>query len=456
LIVDSSARRARELSELLEGLGFDTGTRIAGEQETRPVGPHREFGAALVSFDPGALDLAETLRRRDPLLPLLVHGPREPSLAETLGLGARRVYHHLLLQSPEHVDRHQDRLRTLADRTVRRRRGARTAPEILGHSAAIEQVRRYVERAGISDANVLVTGESGTGKELVARAIHRHGRRRDGPFVAVNCSAIPEALLESELFGHERGAFTDAIQQSRGRFELADGGTLFFDEIGDMPAALQAKLLRVFQPPPGESPTCREFTRVGGELPMRADARCIFATHRDLIALTDQGRFREDLLQRLDVLQVRVPPLRERKEDIAQLAEVFLERACRRERRQPLELDPLVSAVLVHHDHPRNVRELEGIIESIVVLKESDDPIVLGDLPGELFRPGPEPASGWIASDDPGVPFPTLEQAIAVHVRQAMQRSGGNKSLAARLLGVARPTLDRRLKRADELDRDDA
>jgi len=413
-------------------------------------------GAALVAFEPTALRLAESLRRLDPLLPLVVHGAREPSLQETLQLGARRVYDYLVVERPDHLDRHHERLSAAVARTGQRRAGAKVAPEILGHSAAIEQVRRYVARAGSSDANVLVTGESGTGKELVARAIHQHGRRGGRAFVAVNCSAIPEPLLESELFGHERGAFTDAVQQSRGRFELADGGTLFFDEIGDMPAALQSKLLRVLQPPPGASPTSREYTRVGGEAPMQSDVRCIFATHRDLRALADEGRFRDDLLQRLDVLRVRVPPLRERREDIPELASFFLERACSRERREPLQLDPLVSAALAHYEHPRNVRELEGIIQSIVVMKESDEPVVLGDLPPEIFDPGPAEPVGWVASQDPDAPFPSLDEAVAVHVRRAMVRSGGNKSLAARLLGVARPTLDRRLRRADELGCDDS
>ena len=450
ILVDPSRARREAFARTLGAMGFGA----------QPVSPERAPSAeslatlapalVLSACDADSLGFARELRRADPLVPVVAVGPTPPGLARIMELGAAHVHDFLLVARPEEIDRHEERLRALAERTRSRRAGSRVAPEIVGRSAAIDQVRRYVARAARSEANVLITGESGTGKELVARAIHFHGRRRQGPFVAVNCSAIPETLLESELFGHERGAFTGAVSQARGQFEQADGGTLLFDEIGDMPTTLQAKLLRVLQAPPGEAPTCREFTRLGRDAPVRVDVRCLFSTNQDLDALVASGRFREDLLQRLDVLRVRVPPLRERREDVVELAEVFLERTCRLEGRPLLGLDPLARAVLQQHDHPRNVRELESMMQALVALKETDGPVVLGDLPEELFRPAPAPegtAGGPVGEDGA---FPRLAEVVAAHVERAMRQAGGVKAEAARLLGLSRPALDRHLRKAAE------
>jgi len=308
----------------------------------------------------------------------------------------------------------------------------------------MDQVRRYIGRAAASEANVLLVGESGTGKELVARAIHEHGTRRDGPFVALNCSAIPESLLESELFGHERGAFTGAVARTRGTFEQADGGTLFFDEIGEMPSPLQAKLLRVLQAPPGEKDTVREFTRVGAEGPSRADVRLVFATNRQLAGEVEKGGFREDLYQRINVLDIRLPELRSGREDVTLLARHFLERYAAIEDKAGLAFDGIVLDVLTGYDFPLNVRELEGMIHQLVVLKEAGSTVVLGDLPPEVFG-GLTAASQAPAASSV---LRTLAEVQDEHVRRVLGHVGGNKSRAARILGITRQSLDRKLKRA--------
>ncbi|MBT9491057.1 MAG: nitrogen regulation protein NR(I) [Paucibacter sp.] len=256
---------------------------------------------------------------------------------------------------------------------------AAEVPEMLGQAPAMQDVFRAIGRLSQSHVTVLITGESGSGKELVARALHKHSPRADGPFVAINTAAIPKDLLESELFGHERGAFTGAQATRRGRFEQADGGTLFLDEIGDMPLELQTRLLRVLSD--------GQFYRVGGHSPLRSNVRVIAATHQNLEARVRQGAFREDLFHRLNVIRLRLPPLRERREDIAVLAKFFLQRSAAELGVEPKRLTDAALALLLEFEFPGNVRQLENICHWLSVMAPSQV-VEPKDLPQELLQPG--------------------------------------------------------------------
>ncbi|HEX9079086.1 MAG TPA: sigma-54 dependent transcriptional regulator, partial [Desulfuromonadaceae bacterium] len=286
---------------------------------------------------------------------------------------------------------------------------------------------------------VLITGESGTGKELVARALHFNGSRRLKPFVAVNCSAIPETLLESELFGHVRGAFTGAIRDKMGKFENANHGTIFLDEIGTMPPHLQTKLLRVLQE--------QEVERVGANKPIKLDVRVISATNVDLEQEVKQGNFREDLYYRLNVIPLHLPPLRERKQDIMPLVGHFLEKCCRTMGRVPMTIGKKALEALEEHPWPGNVRELENLVERLVALTEGDV-IRLEDLPAGMWGHGT--TSGGISLEltergmDMTVVITEIERKL---IAQALTLSGGIKAQAAALLGLNRTTLVEKLKR---------
>ena len=292
--------------------------------------------------------------------------------------------------------------------------------ELVGDSPRMRAVYELIRRVAGTDSTVLIQGESGTGKELVARAVHNSSSRADGPFVAVNCAAITETLLESELFGHEKGAFTGAVAQKKGKVELANGGTLFLDEIGEFAVALQAKLLRVLQE--------REFERVGGTRPMKIDVRFVAATNRGLLQAVEAGTFRRDLYHRLNVVSLTLPPLRERAEDVSLLADYFIAKASRKCRMRPKPISPEAQACLLSYDWPGNVRELEHAMERALVLGSSDR-ILPEDLPAEIF----ESASGEPSSSN----FQSVvkEQKKQV-VQKAMQQSNGNYIEAAKLLGI--------------------
>jgi DNA-binding NtrC family response regulator len=295
---------------------------------------------------------------------------------------------------------------------------------ILGRSTAMWTVFDQIKAVAVSDASVLLVGESGTGKELVARAIHHHSARRNGPFVAMNCAAIPEALLESELFGHERGAFTGADRKRRGLFVEAAGGTLLLDEIGDLSTALQAKLLRVLQE--------KVVRPLGGNEEIRVDLRIISATHRDLPAMVSEGAFREDLYYRIAVLPMRLPSLRERGDDIMMLAEHFLRRAAAT-LGKPLEgFDDEARTWLYHYRWPGNVRELENIVERAATLARHVR-VTRADLQIE-FVTFAAPEGAW----------PTLHELEAQYVQRVLQHTHGDKTAAAKILGVSVRTLQRR------------
>jgi two-component system nitrogen regulation response regulator NtrX len=263
--------------------------------------------------------------------------------------------------------------------------------EMVGRSQAMERIYELIRRIAPTEGRVLITGENGSGKELVARAIHQHSRRKEGPFVKLNCAAVPHELIESELFGHERGAFTGAVSARRGKFELAHEGTLFLDEIGDMPQAMQAKLLRVLQE--------GELERVGGTETLKVNVRVLAATNKDLESEIAAGRFREDLYYRINVVQVHAPPLRERKEDLPDLISAFLAEACSRNGKRPMTLTPEGLAVLAGYDYPGNVRELRNLVERLAILCEG--PEISGGEAEALL-----PRGRVAASPSAGLPLP--------------------------------------------------
>ena len=318
---------------------------------------------------------------------------------------------------------------------------------IVGKSDAMQQVFKLIGRVAESDAPIMITGESGTGKELVARAIHHYSGRSQKGFVAINCAAIPEQLLESELFGHEKGAFTGATGQRVGRFEQSNGATLFLDEIGDMPLALQGKILRVLQD--------GELSRVGGNEVIRTNVRIITATNKNLDAEVSAKRFREDLFYRLNVVRIQLPPLRQRVEDIRLLAEYFVQRVADAKHLPRLKLSEEAVGVLEGHLWPGNVRELENTIQRACVLATGDillpKDIPLGVPATEQAPGGPIPMEEAIevllrhAQSDPNVELlPWLEREFTVH---AMRQKRGNQVQAAKLLGITRATLRKRLER---------
>jgi len=308
---------------------------------------------------------------------------------------------------------------------------------MVGSSAPMRRLRRLLEQVGPSDASVLIVGESGTGKELVARTVHSLNQRREGPFVALNCSAIPETLLESELFGHERGAFTGAVEMRPGCFELATGGTLFLDEIGDMPLSLQKKLLRILEE--------QRLRRIGGREEIAIDVRIVSATNADLDSLIARGAFRSDLFYRLDVFTVDLPPLRRRAGDLALLAEHFLVQLGAQNRKPIGGFSRATLDLLESHDWPGNVRELRNAIERAVVVCDGDriEPL---HLPRTLRRRRPRPRRDRVV-------LPSglyLADAERILIEDAVDRHDGNKTRAARSLGIAPKTLQGKLKRYSE------
>ena len=316
------------------------------------------------------------------------------------------------------------------NRSLRQELKLLTNREIVGQSPALRRVLDVATQAAPSSATVLILGESGTGKELIARYIHSKSGRASGPFVAVNCAAIPESILEAELFGHERGAFTGAIAKREGRFARARGGTLFLDEIGELSPAVQVKILRVLQE--------GEYEPVGGHT-VKADARIVAATNRDLVSEVEAGRFREDLYYRLNVIAVTAPPLRARREDIPLLVDHFLGVYCTKNGRARLLLSSDVLRKLMDYSWPGNVRELENVIERAAVLCRNET-LALSDLPDAVANATPRPPSELTFSI--GTPLSEVEQRM---IRDTLSHTGGDKSLAAQLLGISTRTIYRKL-----------
>ncbi|GKS62722.1 acetoacetate metabolism regulatory protein AtoC [Nitrospira sp.] len=313
--------------------------------------------------------------------------------------------------------------------------------QLVGVSEPMQQVLEFVQKVADSDSTVMIQGESGTGKELVARVLHFNSQRRDRPLVPVNCGAIPENLLESELFGHEKGAFTGATHARMGRFELAHGGTIFLDEIGEMSLPLQVKLLRVLQE--------REFERVGGNRTIHVDVRIIAATNQDLEAMVEERRFRQDLFYRLNVIPIVIPPLRERRTDIPLLIDHFLNRFNQSKHTQVVGLDDEALRLLTEYDWPGNIRELENMMERLVVLKKQGI-LASEDLPQKISRKSmiPELKEQFIRLSEDGIHLSREVEQYEKHlIMEALKKANGVTSRAAQLLHLNRTTLVEKLKR---------
>ncbi len=321
------------------------------------------------------------------------------------------------------------------NRELRKRLGEKfDFGNIIGRSPAMQKVFETLALVAPSDATVLINGESGTGKELIAGALHHNSKRKDGPFIKVNCAALHENLLESELFGHEKGAFTGAESRRPGRFELADGGTLFLDEIGDMSLPTQAKILRVLQE--------GELERLGGNQTLRVNVRMVAATHRDLNKMVEEESFRQDLFFRLSVVPVELPPLRERTEDIPALADFFLQHYCTKNKKDIKGFHPQALVLLVRYSWPGNVRELENTIERAVILCLGEQ-ITPRELPPQMLPEDFQQVAVSSSSSGGGLTLKDMEKET---IRATLERTGGNKSRAAKLLGIARQTLLNKLK----------
>jgi two-component system nitrogen regulation response regulator GlnG len=428
---------------------------------------HRTFASALEALEaldtetpqvvisdirmPGesGLTLLQKVRERHATLPVIIMTAySDLENAVTAFQGGAYEY----LPKPFDVDHAVELIRRALNDNQPAQAAAETgeaAPEILGQAPAMQNVFRAIGRLAQSNATVMITGESGTGKELVANALHRHSPRASAPFVAINTAAIPKELLESELFGHERGAFTGAQTTRRGRFEQAEGGTLFLDEIGDMPAELQTRLLRVLSD--------GTYYRVGGQQPLRANVRVIAATHQNLEDRVKQGLFREDLFHRLNVIRLRLPPLRERRDDIPLLARYFLRKSATDLSVEAKRLSEPAIKYLASLDFPGNVRQLENLCHWLTVMAPAAQ-IEIEDLPPELRADNTVPSEqSWIsalereadtrlARGETRIMDDLTNQFEKTLILKALARTGGRRIEAAQLLGIGRNTLTRKVQ----------
>jgi DNA-binding NtrC family response regulator len=392
------------------------------------------------------IDVVRRLREADRLPPTLVVSG-EASLTEAVE--AVRLGVLDFVEKPFSKERLLRSMANVQERVGLRRqvdqlRGVEGVAALVGESPAMAQLRRAVERAAPTEGRVLILGETGTGKELVASALHHASRRRDRPFIRLNCAALPETLVEGELFGHARGAFTDARENRAGLFEAADGGTLFLDEIGDMPPGLQGRLLRVLED--------GRVRRLGETRDRQVDVRVLAATHRELEAEVRAGTFRQDLFFRLAHLPLQVPPLRQREGDVPRLFQHFLDGFCLRHRSRPRRVEANVFAVLERYPWPGNVRELKHLCERLVIF--GGDPVTVDQLPAALQNPRPPAASGPPAAGvldlSGGLPRWTLRELRGhcerEYVEAVLQRTGWNVAAAARWLGLKRPYLHEKLQ----------
>jgi two-component system, NtrC family, nitrogen regulation response regulator NtrX len=410
LIVDDEKNILLTLSQSLQLAGYHTELASSG-QVALDVASARPVDAVLMDVkmpDMDGLTALGRLHEMKPELPVIMmsgHGTIDTAVRATQ-LGARDflekpIARDKLLVALRNALKHQAVIEELQE--LRSQLGRY---DMVGGGPAMQRIFSLIQRTAPSEGRVLITGENGTGKELIARALHQHSRRKSGPFVKLNCAAVPHELIESELFGHEKGAFTGAVSVRRGKFELAHEGTLFLDEIGDMPPAMQAKLLRVLQE--------GELERVGGAETIKVDVRVIAATNKNLEKEIAGGHFREDLYYRINVVQIHSPPLRERREDLPDLIDTFLKEACARNGRKPLKLSPEALAVMASYDYPGNVRELRNLVERLAILCEG--PVVSGNETLELLPRGrggqagaplpvsPLPASAVLPASSPPMP----------------------------------------------------
>ncbi|MDA8164161.1 MAG: sigma-54 dependent transcriptional regulator [Desulfobacteraceae bacterium] len=451
LVVDDEPNYQVVLSELLREEGYEVYTAGGGQEGLRLA---RATDLDLIITDmrmPGMsgielLKAVKELNRDLPVIMITAFGEVDKAV-EAMRAGAFNY-----LAKPFNNDelvvsiRKAVELYGLLRENTRLREAMQTRygfANIIGKNKRMQQIYTLIEKVAPTPATVLISGESGTGKELVARAIHFNSSRKEAPFISVNCAALPESLLESELFGHEKGAFTGAVALRKGRFELADTGTLFLDEVAEMPLALQAKLLRVLQE--------RTFERVGGSLTLRVDVRILTATNRDLKEEVEKGSFREDLYYRLNVLHIQLPPLRDRLDDLPLLAAHFLKKFASQLNRPDLQISPDALRYLASLPWEGNVRELENVIERAAILAPGET-IEVEDVRAESV--GEPKASEWAAGLDldrlipPGVTLPDILDTIEEQmVRKALERAGHVQTRAAEELGITKSLLQYKMKK---------
>lgn len=442
LIIEDEAKMQRLLELSLVAEGYTTRAASDAEAGLRLL-RQEKFDLVITDLKlPGmdGLEFLQAVKRADAHIPVLLmtaFGTVETAVQSMKAGASDYILKPFLLEEMKLIVQKELNVRQLQEenRSLREALGKRYEfKSIIARSPKMQEALAVVDRVAPTNSTVLLGGESGVGKDMVARAIHQHSRRSSGPFIKINCAAIPENLLESELFGYEKGAFTGAVAAKPGKFELADKGTIFLDEIGDVPPSIQVKLLRVLQE--------REFERLGGTKTLKVDVRLVAATNRDLRAALEQGAFREDLYYRLNVVPINIPPLREHKEDIPDLVRLFVERFAREAGKTVTGVTPAAMKLLMEFHWPGNVRELENIIERAVALSEGTQidalDIRLDLSPATAHRQGAD-ASAFLP------PGATLEQFENEMIREALRRADGNKSQAARLLGISRNALRYRL-----------
>ncbi|MEA3192068.1 MAG: two-component system, NtrC family, nitrogen regulation response regulator GlnG [Betaproteobacteria bacterium] len=445
---DRSIRWVMEKALSREGIAFNSFSTAQEALDALSGGAPEVLVSDIRMPGKSGLELLQTVKTRHPAVPVIVMTAFS-DLDSAVAAFQGGAYEYL--PKPFDVDQAVELIRRALDESRREAEAVEPVgetPEILGHAPAMQEVFRAIGRLSQSAATVLITGESGTGKELVARALHRHSARGAKPFVAINTAAMPKDLLESELFGHERGAFTGAQQQRRGRFEQAEGGTLFLDEIGDMASELQTRLLRVLSD--------GTFYRVGGHQQIKANVRVIAATHQNLEDRVREGTFREDLYHRLNVIRLRLPSMRERPEDIPLLARHFLALSGKQLGVEPKRFSDEVLAHLSRLAFPGNVRQLENLCHWLTVMA-AGQVIDVGDLPAEFKDQAAANAPDWLAALEQEVERrlargetgildtmgPQFERAL---IMRALARTGGRRIDAANLLGMGRNTITRKIQ----------
>jgi len=445
---DRSIRWVIEKALSREGIAFDSFASAQEALDALSGGAPEVLVSDIRMPGRSGLELLQAVKERHPAVPVIVmtaYSDLDSAVAAFQG-GAFEY-----LPKPFDIDQAVDLIRRALEESRRETEAVQpfaSSPEILGQAPAMQEVFRAIGRLSQSSATVLITGESGTGKELVARALHRHSARAAKPFVAINTAAMPKDLLESELFGHERGSFTGAQQQRRGRFEQAEGGTLFLDEIGDMPPELQTRLLRVLSD--------GTFYRVGGHQQLKANVRVIAATHHNLESRVKEGSFREDLYHRLNVIRLRLPSLRERAEDVPLLAKHFLASSARQLGVEPKRLSEDALAHLSRLPFPGNVRQLENLCHWLTVMAPGQV-IDVGDLPAEFRGQAAALASDWLAAleheaerrlarGETGILDSLTRQFERALITRALARTGGRRIEAANLLGMGRNTITRKIQ----------
>ncbi len=447
LVVDDEDAIQRSLSGVLSDEGFRVETAKDGESGIKAIDSDTPDLVLLDVWMPGidGLEVLRRVRERHKRLPVIVmsgHGTIETAVKATK-LGAYDfIEKPLSLEKVLLAVSHALERDRLASENEELKKKVERRYEMVGSSAALRELKDQIAQVAPSNGWVLVTGENGTGKELIARAIHRDSKRASGPFVEVNCAAIPEELIESELFGHEKGSFTGAVGMKRGKFEQAAGGTLFLDEIGDMSLKTQAKILRVLQE--------RKFTRVGGNETIEVDVRIVAATNKDLPAEIAASRFREDLYYRINVVPFRAPPLRDRREDIPPLVDWFLAEFCRENGRPMKKLSAPALQTLLTYSWPGNVRELRNVVERMVILSRGAEIGPL-DVPEDIrARAAGSSAAGGPPEVVAALEARTLRDARAAFEKEFLARKlaefGGNVSRTAEAIGLERTNLHRKMK----------